>query len=89
MAAILKMLKYQTKPQFDLRHEQIVPNCARKGIFHGDDVIGDVTAWSQIQPSIFLYKLDKNIFQGKWKTKKNIIIKIAEYMYDGIGAIRI
>ena len=29
MAAILKMLKYQTQLQFDLRYEKIVPNYAK------------------------------------------------------------
>ena len=30
MAAILKILKYQTHLQFDLRYEKIVPNYAQK-----------------------------------------------------------
>ena len=33
MAAILKILKYQTQLQSDLRSENIVPNCAKKSIF--------------------------------------------------------
>ena len=33
MAAILKMSKYQTQLQFDIRNEKIVPNNARKNIF--------------------------------------------------------
>ena len=33
MAAILKILKYQTQLQFDLRYEKIVPNYAQKSIF--------------------------------------------------------
>ena len=43
MAAILKILKYQTQLQFDLRYEKIVPNYATKSIFNDDDVIDDVT----------------------------------------------
>ena len=33
MAAILKILNYQTQLQFDLRYENIVPNYAKKSIF--------------------------------------------------------
>ena len=33
IAAILKILKYQTQLQFDLRYEKIVPNYAKKSIF--------------------------------------------------------
>ena len=33
MAAILKILKYQTQLQFDLRCEKIVPNYAKKVFF--------------------------------------------------------
>ena len=33
MAAILKILKYLTQLQFDLRYEKIVPNYAKKSIF--------------------------------------------------------
>ena len=46
MAAILKILKYQTQLQFDLRYEKIVPNYAKK-VFYGDDVIDDVAGWPQ------------------------------------------
>ena len=62
MAAILKILKYQTQLQFDLRYETIVPNYVKKSIFHDDDIIDDVTGWPPIQPSIFLYKWNNNIF---------------------------
>ena len=48
MAAILKILKYETQLQFDLRYEKIVPNYAH--FFHGDDVIDDVTGWPQTFP---------------------------------------
>ena len=33
IAAILKMSKYKTQLQFDIRNEKIVPNYARKNIF--------------------------------------------------------
>ena len=33
MAAILKIFKYETQLQFDLRYENIVPNYAKKSIF--------------------------------------------------------
>ena len=46
MAAILKIFKYQTQFQFHLRYEKIVPNYAKK-VFHGDNVIDDVTGWRQ------------------------------------------
>ena len=45
MAAILKILKYLTQLQSDLRYEKIVPNFAKKMYFHDDDVINDVTGW--------------------------------------------
>ena len=61
MAAILKILKYLTQLQSDLRYEKIVPNFAKKKYFHDDDVINDVTGWPQSRPSIFLYKWN-NIF---------------------------
>ena len=45
MVAILKMFKYQTQLQFDLRYEKIVPNYTPKSFFHGGDVMDDVTGW--------------------------------------------
>ena len=33
MAAILKIFKYQTQLQFDLKYEKIVPNYAQKSFF--------------------------------------------------------
>ena len=61
MAAILKILKYETQLQFDLRYEKIVPNYVKKKYFH-DDVIDDVTGWPRSRPSIFLYIWNNNIF---------------------------
>ena len=46
MAAILKIVKYQTQLQSDLTCDKIVPNYAKK-VFYGDDVIDDVTGWHQ------------------------------------------
>ena len=62
MVAILKILKYQTQLQFDLRYEKIGPNYAQKSFFHDDDVIDDVTGWPQSRASIILYKWNNNIF---------------------------
>ena len=62
MAAILKILKYETQLQLDLRYENIVQNYAKKKYFHDDDVIDDVTGWTQSRPSLFLYKWNNNIF---------------------------
>ena len=44
MAAILKIFKYYTQLQSDLKYKKIVPNYAKK-FFYGDDVIDDVTRW--------------------------------------------
>ena len=49
-AAILKILKYQTQLQFDLRYEKIVSNYAKKKYFHDDDVIDDVTGGLKVGP---------------------------------------
>ena len=49
MAAILKIFKYETQLQFDIRCEKIVPNYA-KTIFHSDDIIDDVTWRPKICP---------------------------------------
>ena len=49
-AAILKIMKYLTQLQFDLRYEKIVPNCATKKYFYDDDVTDDVTGWPLIGP---------------------------------------
>ena len=60
MAAILKILNYQTQLQFDLRYEKIVPNYAHI-FFHYDDVIDGIAGWPQSRASIILYKWN-NIF---------------------------
>ena len=80
IAAILKILKYQTQLQLDLRYEKIVPNYAKKKYFHDDDVIDDVTGWPQSRPSIFLYKWNNNIFHDNLTTSKHIIIKLPVHM---------
>ena len=46
MAAIVKILKFQTQLQFDLTYEKIVINSAKK-VFHVDYVIDDVKGWPQ------------------------------------------
>ena len=62
MVAILKIFKYPTQLQFDLRYEKIAPNYARKCIFYDDDVIDDVTGWPKKWPSKFLHKWNNNTF---------------------------
>ena len=62
MVAILKMLKYSTQLQFDLRYEKDRPKLCHKIILHDDDVTDDVTGWPKTRPSIFLYKWNNTIF---------------------------
>ena len=83
MAAILKILKYQTQLQFELRYEKIIPNYAKK-IFHDDDVIADVTGLPQSRPSIFLYEWNNNTIHDNRKTCKDIIIKLPVHRYHEI-----
>ena len=80
LAAILKILKYLTQLQFDFRYEKIVPDYAKKKYFHDDDVIDGVTGWPQSRPSIFIYKLNNNIFHDNL-TSKDIIIKLPVHRY--------
>ena len=63
------------------RLSQIMP---KKSIFHDDDVINDVTGWPKSRPSIFLYKLNNNIFRDNYKTSKYIIIKLPVDRYHEI-----
>ena len=41
------------------------PKLCQKNIFHGDDVTHNITQWRQSQPSILLYKWNKNIFHDR------------------------
>ena len=61
MAVILKILKYWTQLQFDLRFERS-SQIMQKKFFHDDDVIDDVTGWPQSRPSLFLYELNNGIY---------------------------
>ena len=54
MAAILKNFRYKRQLHFYLIYEKIVPNYAKNSIFHGDDVIDDVTGWPQSRLSMFI-----------------------------------
>ena len=81
LAAILKILKYLTQLQFDFRYEKIVPDYAKKKYFHDDDVIDGVTGWPQSRPSIFIYKLNNNIFHDNLTTSKDIIITLPVHKY--------
>ena len=73
--------KYLTQLQFDFRYEKIVPDYAKKKYFHDDDVIDGVTGWPQSRPSIFIYKLNNNIFHDNLTTSKDIIIKLPVHRY--------
>ena len=84
MAAILEMPKYYTQVQSDTRYGKIIPNYARKSIFHEDDVIYDVTGWLQIRPSILLSKRKMNIFRYNRYMSKYIAIKLSVHMYHDI-----
>ena len=81
LAAILKILKYLTQLQFDFRYEKIVPDYAKEKYFHDNDVIDGVTGWPQSRPSIFIYKLNNNIFHDNLTTSKDIIIKLPVHRY--------
>ena len=49
------------------RYEKIVPNYAKKSVFHGDDVIDDITGWPQSWPSIAGPRLDARTY-SRWRT---------------------
>ena len=53
-------------------------------IFHGGDVIDDVTERPQSRVSIFLYEWKNNIFHDNWRTYKYIIFKLIVLMYHWI-----
>ena len=75
MTTISKILKFHTQLQFDLRYEKIVPNYTKKGIFHGDDVIDDVTGWPEICP---LYSSLGEVGSGS-KLQGQCLVNICEY----------
>ena len=81
MAAILKILKYQTQLQFDLRYEKVVPNYAMKSIFHDDDVTDDVTGWLKVGP---LYSFINEITTCFMITKIRAKISSLNFLYIGI-----
>ena len=61
MAAILKMSKYKTQLQFDIRNEKIIPNYARKNIF----IVMTSSMTSQSDPkvvSLYSFMNDKMTF---------------------------
>ena len=83
MAAILKILKYETQLQFDLRYEEIVTNYAKKVFFHGDYGIDDVTGWPQ---SFHLYSCleevgSANKLQGQCLVNKCIYHNCLSRLY--------
>ena len=56
------------------------PKLCKNKYFH-NDVIDGVTGWPQSRPSIFLYKLNNNVFHDNLKTSKDIIIKLPVHRY--------
>ena len=52
MAAILKILKYQTQLQFDLRYEKIVTNYAQKSFFMV--ITSSMTSQGGLKVSIYI-----------------------------------
>ena len=74
MAAILKILKYLTQLQSDLRSEKILPNYAKK-VFYGDDVIDDVTGWPQ---SFSLYSCLGEVGSGS-KLQRQCLVNECQY----------
>ena len=53
MAAILKILKYLTQIQFDLRYGKIVPNYAKKGFFMV--MTSSMTSQDGLKVSIYIH----------------------------------
>ena len=53
MAAILKILKYQTQLQFDLRYENIVPNYAKKSFFMV--MTSSMTSKGRLKVSLYIH----------------------------------
>ena len=80
MAAILKMSKYQTQLQFDIRNEKIIPNYARKNIF----MVMTLSMTSQsylIVVSLYSFMNEKkNIFRDNRRINKDIIFKLSVHM---------
>ena len=87
MAAIWKFWNIKHSFIFYFRYEKIVLNYAKRGFFHGDEVIDDVTGWPQSRPSIHLYQSNKNIFHDYYKTNWDAIKKLPVYRYFGIMTI--
>ena len=53
MAAILKILKFETQLQFDLRYENIVPNYAKKSIFMM--MMSSMTSQGGLKVSLYIH----------------------------------
>ena len=68
MAAILKILKYETQRQIDLRYENIVPNYATNSIKHSFNLTSDMKRSSQIMPiKFFMVMTSSMTSQGGFK----------------------
>ena len=59
---------------------QIIPE---KSIFDDNDVIGDVTAWLQRWPSIFMFEWNYHIFHNNYTTFWHMITSLYVWMYHG------
>ena len=70
----LKILKYLTQLQFDLRYEKSVTNYAKK-VFYADDVIYDVTGWPQ---SFSLYSCLGEVGSGS-KLRGQCLVNKCQY----------
>ena len=88
MAAILKMSKYWTLLQFDIRNEKIIPNYERKNIFMV--MTSSMTSQSDLKAvSLYSFLNEKNsIFHDNWRTNKDIIFKLSVHMYHWIVNMR-
>ena len=82
MAAILKIFKYQTQLQFDLRYEKIVPNYAKKSIFMMMTSSMAPQGGLKVGPLYSLY-----FFHDNLKTSKDIIIKLPVHRYHELITI--
>ena len=70
-------------PKFDIRYEKIITNSHRKSIADAADVTHDVTAWRQIQSSIFIFKWNSHIFHNTGHSFWPIITNLGPHMKNG------
>ena len=88
MAAILKMSKYKTQLQFDIRNEEIFPNHARKNIF----IVMTSLMTSQSDPkvvSLYSFMNDKMTFFMITEVEQRYHFKLSIHMYHWIVNMRL